>query len=54
MRTIEQHVKAVISDFDSSMQNAGADPGFFLRGGAPCLNFNTNKPHSFFAEYQLL
>ena len=31
---------------------AGADPGYFLGGGA--LVFNTNKPHSFFlAEYQL-
>ena len=32
---------------------AGADPGFFLGGGA--LFFNTNKPRSFFffAEYQL-
>ena len=32
----------------------GADPGFFLGGGAPLRNdvTNTNKPH-FFAEYQL-
>ena len=28
----------------------GADPGFFLGGGAlvSCVYFNTNKPHSFF------
>ena len=33
---------------------SGADPGFFLGGGAPLRNgvTNTNKPH-FFAEYQL-
>ena len=32
---------------------AGADPGFFLGGGA-LVSLNTNKPHSFFfAEYQL-
>ena len=34
--------------------NTGADPGFFLGGGAPIRNgvTNTNKP-IFFAEYQL-
>ena len=34
---------------------SGADPRFFLEGGARLLlYFNTNKPHSFFfAEYQL-
>ena len=33
---------------------SGADPEFFLGGGAPLRNgvTNTNKPH-FFAEYQL-
>ena len=32
----------------------GADPGFFRRGCTRLLlYFNTNKPHSFFAEYQL-
>ena len=29
---------------------SGADPGFFLGGGALV---SSNKPHSFFAEYQL-
>ena len=35
-------------------QTLGADPGFFLGGGAPLRNVvnNTNKPH-FFTEYQL-
>ena len=35
-----------------SLANSGADPGFYLGGGA-LVYFNTNKPHSFFAEYQL-
>ena len=36
-------------------ENTAADPGIFLGGGASLRNgiTNTNKPHKFFAEYQL-
>ena len=39
----------------SKLWVSGADPGFFLGGGAPPRNSvtNTNKPHFFFAENQL-
>ena len=36
-------------EFEKSIQQAGADPGLFLGGGAPLRNgvTNTNKPHIF-------
>ena len=37
-------------DMEQLYIGSGADPGFFLGGGALV---SSNKPHSFFAEYQL-
>ena len=54
------HIPLVFNTDLYLLSITGADPGFFLGGGALVsllFYFNTNKPHSFFyfffAEYQL-